>query len=90
MLAATKLKMSDSEQKKKIVNRNKYIIFSKKHVASRFLEVSRCSCIMTYTKKCAARAKLSNETNWCTCKVVVVVVFFTVYIVLHHFKFCLT
>ena len=42
MLAATKVKMSGSDKKKK-VNRNTYDISSIKRGARKFLEVSRCS-----------------------------------------------
>ena len=40
MLAATRVKMSDSEKK---VNKNTYDISSIKRVTRKFLEVSRCS-----------------------------------------------
>ena len=43
MLAATKLKMSANEKKKKRENRNTYDISSIKRVTRKFLEVPRCS-----------------------------------------------
>ena len=59
MIAATKVKMSDSEKK---VNKNTNDISSKKRVTRKFLEVSRCSRAKqrqrNVQKKCAARAKL--------------------------------
>ena len=60
MLAANRVKMSDSEKK---VNKNTYGILSIKRVTKKFLEVSSCSRAKQgqskkCTKKCAARAKL--------------------------------
>ena len=59
MLAATRVKMSDSEKK---VNKNSYDVFSIKRVTRKFLGVSRCSRAKqqqrNVQKKCAARAKL--------------------------------
>ena len=59
MLAATRVKMSDSEKK---VNKNTYDVSSIKRVTRKFLEVSRCSRAKqqqrNVQKKCAARAKL--------------------------------
>ena len=59
MLAATRVKMSDSEKK---VNKNTYDISSIKRVTRKFLEVSRCSRAKqrqrNVQKNCAARAKL--------------------------------
>ena len=58
MLAATRVKMSDSEKK---VNKNTYDISSIKRVTRKFLEVSRCSRAKqrqrNVQKKCPARAK---------------------------------
>ena len=68
MLAATRVKMSDSEKK---VNKNTYDVSSIKRVTRKFLEVSRCSRAKqqqrNVQKKCAARAKLlfANETYCC-------------------------
>ena len=59
MLAATRVKMSDSEKK---VNKNSYDVSSIKRVTRKFLGVSRCSRAKqqqrNVQKKCAARAKL--------------------------------
>ena len=59
MLAATRVKMSDSEKK---VNKKTYDVSSIKRVTRKFLEVSRCSRAKqqqrNVQKKCAARAKL--------------------------------
>ena len=61
MLAATRVKMSDSEKKKK-VNKNTYDTSSIKRVTRKFLDVLRCSRSKqrqrNVQKKCAARAKL--------------------------------
>ena len=58
MLAATRVKMSDSEKK---VNKKTYDVSSIKRVTRKFLEVSRCSRAKqqqrNVQKKCAARAK---------------------------------
>ena len=43
MLAATRVKMSDSEKKKKKGKKNTSDISSIKRVTRKFLEVSRCS-----------------------------------------------
>ena len=59
MLAATRVKMSDSEKK---VNKNSYDVSFIKRVTRKFLGVSRCSRAKqqqrNVQKKCAARAKL--------------------------------
>ena len=61
MLAATRVKMSDSEKKKK-VNKNTYDTSSIKRVTRKFLDVLRCirskQRQRNVQKKCAARAKL--------------------------------
>ena len=61
MLAATRVKMSDSEKKKK-VNKNTYDTSSLKLVTRKFLDVLRCSRAKqrqrNVQKKCAARVKL--------------------------------
>ena len=61
MLAATRVKMSDSEKKKK-VNKNTYDTSSIKRVTRTFLDVLRCSRSKqrqrNVQKKCAVRAKL--------------------------------
>ena len=58
MLAATRVKMSDSEKR---VNKNTSDIPAIKRVTRKFLEVSRNSCAKqrqrNVPKKCAARAK---------------------------------
>ena len=60
MLAATRVKMSDSEKKK--VNKNTYDTSSIKRVTRKFLDVLLCSRAKqrqrNVQKKCAARAKL--------------------------------
>ena len=60
MLAATRVKMTDSEKKK--VNKSRYDISFIKRVTRKFLEVSRCSRAKkrqrSVQKKCAAHAKL--------------------------------
>ena len=59
MLAATGVKMSDSEKKR---NKNTYDTSSIKCVTRKFLDVLRCSRAKkrqrNVQKKCAARAKL--------------------------------
>ena len=61
MLAATRVKMSDSKKKKK-VNKNTYDTSSIKRVTRKFLDVLRCSRSKqrqrNVQKKCAVRAKL--------------------------------
>ena len=74
MLAATRMKMSDSEKKK--AKKNTYDISSLKRITRKFLEVSRRS-------RAKQRQRNVQKKVCCTCKVAFllirpIVVFFTV------------